>query len=50
MLKEKNGITRAYEEANDNLKALSSFDCNDSPSVLSEVALYLKWKSASMEG
>lgn len=47
MLKEKKkDTTRACSEANENLKALFSFDYSDSLRVLSQINLYLKWKNA----
>lgn len=47
MLKEKiKYTTRAYREANENLKALFSFDYCDSLRILSQINLYLKWKNA----
>lgn len=48
MLKEKKerDTTTACSEANENLKALFSFDYSDSFRVLSQINLYLKWKNA----
>ena len=48
MLKEKKkkDTPRSCREANENLKALFSFDYSDNLRVLSQINLYLKWKNA----
>lgn len=50
MLKKKKDTTRTCRKANEDLKALFSFDYSDSLRVLSQINLYLKWKNARERG